>query len=86
MTDLVKDLRTGRGLNERKDENGHVWRDAWVHKTMLSAADRIEEVEAQLKAQVAVTKDLERENADLRAALDQAHDQLATLERGQRFE
>lgn len=74
MNDLVKDLRTGHGLNERKDENGHVWRDAWVHKTMLSAADRIEELEAQLKALVAVAKELESENADLKDALDQVHD------------
>jgi hypothetical protein len=38
---LIRELRTGTGLSERKGDSGGVIRDAWVHDAMQRAADAL---------------------------------------------
>ena len=70
MSDIVKDLREGRGLTEA---NGR--RDAWVHETMQRAADEIERLRREAETDNHNLTHLGEANAILRSRLAEAETQ-----------
>jgi hypothetical protein len=71
LTESMAKARTGHGLSERQNDQGHYIRDAWVHKMMT--VDLPDAIEALTTANAALAQREAEARAVLQAAMPVVH-------------